>query len=131
VRIRWLEVAADGARRRSECLARALQASAPLEAYRALVEKHAALCAEQRRWARGKSGREGVSAPGGRWLAAVASAIGIIGLKPPPPLAIRRRTEEQGDAVAAGSEELLAAREEIARLAAANEKTATLAAELR
>jgi hypothetical protein len=50
-RILWLEVAADSARRRAERLARALQASAPLEAYQALVQKHNMLCAEHRRWA--------------------------------------------------------------------------------
>jgi hypothetical protein len=48
-RIRWLEVSADSARRRAERLARALQSSAPLEAYQSLAAKHAALCEEQRR----------------------------------------------------------------------------------
>jgi hypothetical protein len=55
-RIRWLESSADAARRRADNLARALQSSAPMDAYRALVDKHAALCEEHRRWVAGVFG---------------------------------------------------------------------------
>lgn len=48
-RMRWLEAAAEQAQRRVESLFRELQASAPLQAYQALVEKHGRVLFEYRK----------------------------------------------------------------------------------